>query len=187
MRSKGSVTRSITTQTRPRRTSIARRMDNASVTDPDAGAARRGSLSAMKLIEAAAATQSLFDAPSPAAITLYDSNGEAVVSPVWFRLHEDMFEVVMAIGDRKLAHLEHDPRCVLLIFETVPPFRGVLVRGRATLRADQGAEARLAIATRYLGAERARRYADVERRPPGVVVRLPVANARTWDLQRTMP
>src|SRR5258707_171433 len=104
----------------------------------------------MKLTETAEAMQSLLDAPSPATITLYDAEGEAVVSPVWFRLHEGSFEVVMATGDRKLAHLQRDPRCVLLIFETVPPFRGVQVRGRATLTPDHGAEARLAIASRYL-------------------------------------
>ncbi len=137
--------------------------------------------------DATDATRSLLDAPSPAVITLYDADGEAVVSPVWFRLNADAFEVVMAIGDRKLAHLERDPRCVLLIFETVPPFRGVRVRGRATLTLDHGAEARLAIASRYLGTERGRRYADTDRRPPGVVVSLPTADARTWDLDLTLP
>jgi PPOX class probable F420-dependent enzyme len=141
----------------------------------------------MKLIDAAEVTQSLFDAPSPATITLYDANGEAVVSPVWFRLHGDTFQVVMAIADRKLAHLRRDPRCVLLIFETVPPFRGVKVRGRATLTPDEGAEARFAIASRYLGSELGRRYADVERRPPGVVVGLPIADAQTWDLSLRLP
>jgi hypothetical protein len=120
-------------------------------------------------------------------MTLYDADGEAVVSPVWFRVNEGAFEVVMAIGDRKLAHLERDPRCVLLVFEMVPPFRGVQVRGRATLTQDHRAEARLAIASRYLGPERGRTYADPERRPPGVVVSLPAAAARTWDLQGTLP
>jgi PPOX class probable F420-dependent enzyme len=141
----------------------------------------------VRLTEAAKATRSLLDTPSPATITLYDADGEAVVSPVWFRVDQERFEVVMAVGDRKLAHLQRDPRCVLLIFETVPPFRGVLVRGRATLTPDHGAAARLAIASRYLGAERGRQYADIGRRPPGIVVSLPVADARTWDLERVLP
>lgn len=71
--------------------------------------------------------QSLLDAPSPAVITLYRADGEALLSPVWFRVNADAFEVVMAIGDLKLGHLRRDPRCVLLIFETIPPFRGVQV------------------------------------------------------------
>lgn len=141
----------------------------------------------MKLTEAAEATQSLLDAPSAAVITIYDADGEAIVSPVWFRVNDGAFEVVMASGDRKLGQLQRDPRCILLIFETVPPFRGVQVRDRATLTPDHGAEARLAIASRYLGPDRGRRYADTELRPPGVVVSLPVASARTWDLHHTLP
>lgn len=69
----------------------------------------------------------------------------------------------------------------------VPPFRGVQVRGRAMLAPDEGARARLAIASRYLGAERGRRYADIERRPPGVVIRLPMGDARAWDLRASIP
>ncbi|MBA2634717.1 MAG: pyridoxamine 5'-phosphate oxidase family protein [Chloroflexi bacterium] len=57
-------------------------------------------------------------------------------------------------GDRKLEHLRRDPRCVLLIFETVPPFRGVRVRGRATIEPDTNATTRLAIASRYWEARR---------------------------------
>jgi PPOX class probable F420-dependent enzyme len=132
-------------------------------------------------------TVSLLDAPSPAVLTLYREDGEAIVSPVWFRVHGDAFEVVVAVTDRKLAHLRRDPRCVLLVFETVPPFRGVQVRGRATLTPDEGARARRAIAARYLGDERGARYADLERRPPGVVISLPLTDARAWDLRASLP
>jgi len=54
--------------------------------------------------------------------------------------------------------------------------------GAATLTVDDGAKARLAIASRYLGPERGRAYADLERRPPGFVVRWPSEAARAWDL-----
>jgi hypothetical protein len=43
----------------------------------------------------------------------------------------EAFEVVIAKGDVKLRHLARDPRCVLVIFETVRSFRGVEVRGEA--------------------------------------------------------
>ena len=58
--------------------------------------------------------ESLLQAPSPAVITVYGPDGAAIVSPVWFRVHDGWFEVVMAVTDRKLAHLQCDPRCVLL-------------------------------------------------------------------------
>jgi hypothetical protein len=45
----------------------------------------------------------------------------------------DAFEVVIAEGDVKLRHLARDLRCILVVFEAVPPFRGVEVRWRADL------------------------------------------------------
>ncbi len=136
----------------------------------------------MRLDLAAAELRSLLDAPSPATLTLHREDGEAITSPVWFRVHDDALEVVVAATDHKLEHLRRDPRCVLLIFEAVRPFRGVQVRGRATIEPDEGARTRLAIASRYLGPEDGRAYADLARRPPGFVVRLPLSAARAWNL-----
>jgi PPOX class probable F420-dependent enzyme len=136
----------------------------------------------MKLDVASPELRSLLDAPSPATLTLYRGDGEAITSPVWFRVHDDAFEVVVAATDQKLEHLRRHPRCVLLVFESVPPFRGVEVRGQATIQKDEGARARLAIASRYLGPEGGRAYADPARRPPGFVIRLPMSAARAWDL-----
>jgi hypothetical protein len=126
--------------------------------------------------------RSLLDAASPATLTLYREDGQAITSPVWFRVADDAFEVVVAASDPKLGHLRRDARCVLLIFEATPPFRGVMVRDRASLAFDEGAEVRLAIASRYLGVDDGRAYADVARRPPGWIVRLPMEKARAWSL-----
>lgn len=141
----------------------------------------------MRLTDSGGTMQSLFDAPSPATITLYRADGTALVSPVWFWLHDGMFEVVIARDDPKVELLRRDPRAILLIFETVPPFRGVRVDGPATVASDDGAKTRLAIASRYLGPERGRAYADLDRRPPGFVVRLPSDTATAWDLADKLP
>lgn len=140
----------------------------------------------MKLAEARAEMQSLLDAPSPATLTQYAEGGEAITSPVWFRFDGYAFEVVIALNDHKLGLLRRDPRCMLLIFETEPPFRGVRVRAKAELVADEGSATRLAIATRYLGEEGGRQYADLERRPPGFVVRLRASFAKAWDLSANL-
>ena len=141
----------------------------------------------MKLDVQADEVRSLLEAPSPATLTLIREDGEAITSPVWFRVAGDAFEVVIAASDHKLTHLRRDPWCVLLIFEATPPFRGVSVRDRATLVPDEGARARLDIASRYLGVEGGRDYADLSRRPPGWIVRLPIAAARAWDLTDKLP
>lgn len=141
----------------------------------------------MRLDRLAPELRSLLEEPSAATLTLYRENGEAITSPVWFRLDGEMFEIVMAATDRKLERLRRDPRCVLLVFEAVRPFRGVQVRASATIAPDEGAQTRLAIASRYLGPDEGRAYADPGRRLPGFVVRLPAAAARAWDLADRLP
>ena len=141
----------------------------------------------MKLAATAGSMRTLFEAPSSATLTLYRADGTALVSPVWFRLHEGRFEVVVARDDPKVELLRRDPQVILLVFETVPPFRGVRATGSVTLDPDVDAEARLAIASRYLGPESGRAYADLERRPPGFVVRWPSENATAWDLADKLP
>jgi Pyridoxamine 5'-phosphate oxidase len=103
--------------------------------------------------------RSLIDAPSPAVLLTYRKDGSANVSPVWFRWKGDAFEVVIARGDVKLKHLGSEPRCALLVFEAVPPFRGIEVRGVPELVEGDVTEAREDIAGRYLGIDDGRQFA----------------------------
>ena len=131
--------------------------------------------------------RSLLEAPAPAVLTTYKSDGSAFVSPVWFRWSNDAFEVVIAEGDAKLRQLARDRRCTLTVFETVPPFRGVEVRGQPELIEGDVTEARIAIAGRYLGSEGGRRFAADRRSPRGVLLRLPAEDPRVWDLAKILP
>jgi PPOX class probable F420-dependent enzyme len=130
--------------------------------------------------------RSLLEAPSPAVLTTYKQDGSALATPVWFRWTGAAFEVVIAEGDVKLRHLARDPRCALLVFEAVPPFRGVEVRGEPELIAGGATEARAGIARRYLGAEAGLRFA-AERTGPGVLLRLVPHEPRVWDLSSILP
>ena len=95
---------------------------------------------------------------------------------------------MIARGDVKLQHLERDPRCSLLIFEAVMPFRGVEVRGEAILEPGDMAEVRRSIAGRYLGSdELGARYAEQRAPKPGVLVRLSSDEPRVWDLSHMLP
>jgi PPOX class probable F420-dependent enzyme len=130
---------------------------------------------------------SLLAAPSPAVLTTYRRDGSALVSPVWFRFERGAFEVVVADGDVKLRHLRRDPRCGFLAFETAPPFRGIEAHGPAELDELDVAPVRAAIAARYLGAEAGARFAEARSSVPGVVVRIPAATPRVWDLAAILP
>jgi PPOX class probable F420-dependent enzyme len=130
---------------------------------------------------------SLLEAPSPAVLTTYRKDGSAHTVPVWFRWVDDAFEVVIAKGDVKLQHLARDPRCVLVVFEAVRPFRGLEVRGVAELVEGDATAARAAIAERYLGAGDGERFAAERRSRPGVVLQLVPGSPRVWDLSGILP
>jgi hypothetical protein len=128
----------------------------------------------------------LLEAPAAAVLVVYRADGSALTSPVWFRAEAEAVEIVIAEGDAKLERLRADPRCVFMAFETTRPFRGLRIESNATLRDADVREARLAIASRYLGDVNGRRYVE-QRTKPGVVVRLPLAGASTWDLRSILP
>ena len=131
--------------------------------------------------------QSLLEAPSPAVLTTYRKDGSALVTPVWFRWADGAFEVVIAEGDVELRHLARDPRCALLVFEAVLPFRGVEVRGAPELLERDVTEERIAIAGRYLGDEAGRRFAAERKSPTSVLLRLVPDEPRVWDLAAILP
>ena len=130
--------------------------------------------------------RSLLEASSPAMLTTYRKDGSALVSPVWFRWHADAFEVVIAEDDIKLRHLAANPECVFVVFESVPPFRGVEVRGTPELIRGDVTAARRGIAGRYLGHEAGERFA-AQRQKPGVLLRLHAPEPRVWDLVEILP
>ena len=72
-----------------------------------------------------------------------------------------------------------------MVFEAVPPFRGVKIRAEVELDDEGVEEARRAISARYLGTEKAEDF--VAARGPGAVVRLPMSAARVWDLTGILP
>jgi PPOX class probable F420-dependent enzyme len=131
--------------------------------------------------------QSLVEAPSPAVLTTYRKDGSALVSPVWFRWLDGWFEVVIAKGDVKLRHLAADPRCALVVFEAVRPFRGLEVRGAPELLECDVGPIRAEIAGRYLGAADGARFADERSSKPGVLLRLAANEPRVWNLSGILP
>ena len=131
--------------------------------------------------------RSLLDAPSPAVLTTTRKDGSPLATPVWFRWHDGALEVVIAKGDVKLRHLARNPECTLVVFETVPPFRGLEVRGIPDMLDVDVTAARTAISGRYLGAEGGVKYAALRQAKPGILLRFRADAPRVWDLRPMLP
>jgi PPOX class probable F420-dependent enzyme len=124
---------------------------------------------------------SLLAAPSAAVLSTYRRNGSVLTSPVWYRWTGEEFEIVVAKDDVKAKHLERDPRCVLVVFENVRPFRGIEIRAEASVVECDATETRRALAGRYLGSAAGDAFAR-ERDRQALIVRLRSAAPRLWDL-----
>lgn len=126
----------------------------------------------------------LFRGASAAVITTTRRDGSALTSPVWVRRVGDRVELVMAASDGKVANLQREPQCCLVVFESLPPFRAIEVRGHAKVeRRDDVTEVRREIARRYLGAQAGDAFTDGRTSLESVVVSLPLSAARSWDLR----
>jgi hypothetical protein len=132
--------------------------------------------------------RTMLEAPSPAVLTTYRKDDSAAATPVWYRWHDDAFEIVIAVGDVKLRHLERRPECTFVVFETVYPFRGVEVRGVAPEIVEMDVtDIRVSIAGRFLGGKAAGERYAAQRTKPGVLVRLRAGEPRVWDLRGMLP
>lgn len=119
--------------------------------------------------------------PWCATLATYRADGTVLLSPVWHEWSEGGFNVVILANDVKARHLRRDPRVGLVLAGNSPPYRGIEVSTRASLRADHAADTLERIAIRYLGAEQGKAYARAAAAEALVVVRLEGGRLRTWD------
>jgi PPOX class probable F420-dependent enzyme len=123
----------------------------------------------------------LLDRPLNAVLALHRQDGSILLTPVWHLFKDGSFHFQIPGGDRKIAMLERDPTCSLLIAENEVPYRAIEVKGAARLSTDDYA---------VLGEEIVRRYVeayDPEAAPAdyllggGVIVRMDPTSIRAWD------
>jgi PPOX class probable F420-dependent enzyme len=120
----------------------------------------------------------LLEQPLVAVLATYRADGAGVLlSPVWHRWRDGGFDVVTGSSDVKIRHLRRDPRASILVYEHVPPYRGIEVRCEARL--EPAGDSVREIAARYLGEEEGAAYA--ERSGDDVLIRLEPGRLRAWD------
>jgi PPOX class probable F420-dependent enzyme len=119
----------------------------------------------------------LLDQPLVAVLATYRRDGSVLLSPVWHRWRDGGFDVVTNRGGIKERHLQHDPRASILVYEHVPPYRGIEVSGDA--RVEAAGDASREIAVRYLGEQEGSAYAAGAH--DEALIRLEPGHVRAWD------
>jgi hypothetical protein len=100
-----------------------------------------------------------------------------LLSPVWHRWRDGGFDVATGSGDVKVRQLRRNPRAGIVVYEHVPPYRGIEVRGEARLQ--EAGDAVRQIAVRYLGERDGNTYADSA--GDDTLIRLEPGRLRAWD------
>jgi PPOX class probable F420-dependent enzyme len=125
----------------------------------------------------------LLEQPIVAVLATYRADGSVMLSPVWFEWRDGGFNIWTGdANDRKVRHLQRDPRASLAVAEQVMPLRGLDVSGRATLGKEGFHEVVRRTAVRYAGADAADAF--VAGYPEAFnVIRLVPEKIRAWDFQ----
>jgi len=102
------------------------------------------------------------------------SDGRPLVAPVWFVVDGDELAFNTGKNTAKGRALARDPRVVMCVDESRPPFSFVQVQGIASIGEDHQDVLDIATRTggRYMGAERAEGYGRRNSAPGELVVRI---------------
>jgi PPOX class probable F420-dependent enzyme len=123
----------------------------------------------------------LLELPLVAVLATYRRDGSVLLSPVWHEWRDGGFNVQVFSGDVKAGHLRRDPRASIVVCDDGAPYRGIELRAEARLGSDDAAPMLLRIATRYLGPQAGRLYAESAAGADILVVRLEPGELRAWD------
>jgi nitroimidazol reductase NimA-like FMN-containing flavoprotein (pyridoxamine 5'-phosphate oxidase superfamily) len=123
----------------------------------------------------------LLDRPLNAVLGLHRQSGSILLTPVWHLFREGSFYIQVPGGDRKIAMLERDPRCSILVAENEHPYRGIEVSGEARISTEDYAALGPEIVRRYVEAYDPGATAADYLLDGGVIVRIAPIAMRAWD------
>ncbi len=121
------------------------------------------------------------DQPKCATLATHFKDGTILMSPVWHEWKDGGFTVAVASEDIKTRHIRRDAKVSISVAEDVAPYRGIEVRGEATIERDGAFETIRRIAVRYLGAKQGRAYVEAFREAELALIRVKPGTLRAWD------
>lgn len=122
----------------------------------------------------------LLEAVKCATLATYRRDGTVLLSPVWHEWRDGGFDVHLGAGGINARLLGRDPRASIVVYDDVPPYGGVELRGQARLTTEDERAVLRRLAVRYLGEREGNAYAD-RANWAGVVLRLEPGELRAWD------
>ncbi|HET7169955.1 MAG TPA: pyridoxamine 5'-phosphate oxidase family protein [Candidatus Limnocylindrales bacterium] len=124
----------------------------------------------------------LLEQPLIAVLATRRRDDSIMLSPVWFEWHEGGIDIWVPDAEGgKVAHVRRDPRVTVVVANSVWPYKGLELRGEATVTRDDFYEVLRRTALRYDGPEAAERMVASYAR--GAVIRIEPGIVRAWDYE----
>jgi PPOX class probable F420-dependent enzyme len=104
--------------------------------------------------------RALLDLPAFASLATLLPDGTPQLTVMWYRRVDDTLQMITPAASRKARNMAKDGRAAIVVTDPDNGYAYVEMRGRIELSNDPGAnrDALRAIATRYIGADRAEPY-----------------------------
>ena len=123
----------------------------------------------------------LLEQPIIGVLATRRADDTTLLSPVWFDWRDGGFDIWADAESGKVRHIRRYPRVSFVVANAEWPYRGLEVRGNATISTDADDFFHVVgrTARRYMGAEAEGRM--VRETAPGVVIRIDPTVVRGWD------
>ena len=121
------------------------------------------------------------DQPKCATLATHFKDGTILMSPVWHEWQDGGFTVAVASEDIKTRHIRRDAKVSISVAEDSAPYRGIEVRGEASIERADAFETTRRIAVRYLGPQQGSSYVEAFREADLVLIRVKPGVLRAWD------
>ena len=127
----------------------------------------------------------LLSGPQIGILATADASGRPDATPVWFDWDGTRVRILCHRTSRKARNVRANPQVALTVDTRQPPYRGVVLHGRALLSGPDPALRRV-LAARYLGEETGRNYVESSRDldEEDVLVTIEVTGRYSWDYSK---
>jgi len=127
----------------------------------------------------------LLRAPEVAVLATVDAKGRPEATPIWFDWDGRTVRILVHHASRKAKNIGLNPNVSLTVDTRSAPYRGVMLKGTATLSGPDP-ELRRSLAGRYLGEEVGKRYIETTSSfdRDDVLVTMRVTSRYSWDYSK---
>ena len=126
-----------------------------------------------------------------AVLTTINDDGTPLQTPIWYLYQDELIYIRTSSNSGKVRNIRRDPRVGLCVQDERPPYRGVTVKGTASVQADQP-KLSAKMSRHYLGAIagffylRLRTRDEIEDNPDTILVIKP-EQTYGWDYRPQTP